>query len=504
MKYINPEQIKNELENINRPIPYQSHGFPYNNLDNNQFEILLYYIFKEKINRGEFEKKFDDVHLMPGTKDRGRDCLLTWKGLNVGLIQCKKYEDKLSRNKVGEEIIKFVLYYLDDTSLISDPNNFTYYFAVSNDFKENAINLFNELNSNKFEEKEIKGWAEKIIRSYKTLQDFEIEKNLDKIFKVLGKIKILKITATDLDLALFKYSNIASKFFSVTNVVTVNDLKEELSSPFKITNTEMNNELSEKISIDNQILYTSPHPIFFIGRNSELKHLREALKLNNTIIINGIAGIGKTYLISQFLELFISDLHVIWLDLNNMSNLENILVNIAMNFNNNFNDSELINVLKSSSQIHRRIQIAANLIERFKSIVIVDNFNYKKNSRILPLLQKCNEIMNQGRLFIITREAIAEHNFLNPPYQYTLKGLKEDKSIILLKYYFSQFNLNEPIEEILIDIHQKLEGHPYFMRMVVFLSQWISLDEISSNIFEYGVDLGNYIHNEIWEILSES
>jgi len=503
LDYIKPEQIKNELDNYTRPKAYENQSFPYNNLDDRQFEILLYYLFKEKIKRGEYEKKYDNVHLMQGIGERGRDCLLSWKGLNVGLIQCKKYKVRLTRNEVGEEIIKFILYYLEDTSLISDLSNFTYCFAVSNDFSEKAINLFNELNRNEFKESEIKGWAKKNISLYKALQDLNIEEIIDKIYEVLKNIELLYIISADLDLWLNHCSNIISMFFSVKKVVLVDDLKTELTSILNRPQTELNRELKKEVFTFEEILFSSPYPSFFIGRDSELNQLRDAFKVNNTIIVNGIAGIGKTYLISQFIKSIYDNSLVFWLDLNNKSKLENILVNIALFFKNKFEDQELTNVIQSSSQNQNRIQIAVNLIERYKSIFIIDNFNYKKNSSIIPLLHKCNENITKGKVVIISRKAIEDQNFLNVPFQITLKGLEENKSITLMKYYLNQFNLNEPTEEILIEIHKTLEGHPYFMRMIIFLSQWISLEKILENVFEYGVDIGNYIHDEIWKILNE-
>lgn len=39
LDYIKPEQIKNELDNYTRPKAYENQSFPYNNLDDRQFEI---------------------------------------------------------------------------------------------------------------------------------------------------------------------------------------------------------------------------------------------------------------------------------------------------------------------------------------------------------------------------------------------------------------------------------------------------------------------------------
>jgi hypothetical protein len=49
---------------------------PFNSLNDRAFEILIYQIFKDKIERDEnnIRNKFNSVYLMQGVGEKGRDC----------------------------------------------------------------------------------------------------------------------------------------------------------------------------------------------------------------------------------------------------------------------------------------------------------------------------------------------------------------------------------------------------------------------------------------------
>ena len=89
--YYTDQEIEQELDSFtNRPPSYsRDMGHPYFNLTDRQFEILLYLLFKTDVEKGKFEGKFDDVSLMTGVGERGRDCELYYRGDKVGLVQCK-------------------------------------------------------------------------------------------------------------------------------------------------------------------------------------------------------------------------------------------------------------------------------------------------------------------------------------------------------------------------------------------------------------------------------
>ena len=121
---------------------------------------------------------------------------------------------------------------MKDNSLISDLNNFNYFFAVSYDFQEKAISLFNELNRNEFNKSEIKDWTKQNIKLYKNLQDLKLEAIIGDINEVLKKIKFSKIISADLDLWLNPFPNLISLFFKVRKVVLIDDAQTEFFREF--------------------------------------------------------------------------------------------------------------------------------------------------------------------------------------------------------------------------------------------------------------------------------
>src|SRR5690554_5091316 len=103
-------------EGKDRPRAFENEPFPYNQIsDSRRFEELVYSLYKIKIEHREFNV-FDDIVLMTGVRESGRDCVLYVKGKPYGLIQCKQYQNNLSKNLLGEEITRFALYSLANPS----------------------------------------------------------------------------------------------------------------------------------------------------------------------------------------------------------------------------------------------------------------------------------------------------------------------------------------------------------------------------------------------------
>lgn len=86
---------------LTKPLSFPNQQFSYNNLPSpRRFEELLYGIFDLKI-QSKILEDFDDVNLMSGVRDKGRDCNLIRGGRSYGLIQCKQYAKNYSKNDLG-------------------------------------------------------------------------------------------------------------------------------------------------------------------------------------------------------------------------------------------------------------------------------------------------------------------------------------------------------------------------------------------------------------------
>lgn len=217
------------LSQINpKPVAYSGQSFNFLALNDRIFEILLYQLFKARIELNDYtlENKFDSVVLMQGVGERGRDCFLTKKGKNVGVIQCKQINKNLTKPEVLKEILKFVLHYTQDKSLIANIKNFTYYFAVSKGFAETAINLIADFNS-KYTKEDIRLYCNQHISTYAAFKSLDYDTISNEIEMVLQNIIIKPIHPADLSQYLFEHEKLIKSFFRVLTV-TDNTLLEAI------------------------------------------------------------------------------------------------------------------------------------------------------------------------------------------------------------------------------------------------------------------------------------
>jgi hypothetical protein len=225
------EQILVEQENYtDKPPKFKNQTYPYSSLPNDRdFERLLYYIFQKERDNKELLCRCDEVVLMQGTKERGRDISLKLGSENVGLVQCKKYTKPLTRNELGKEMLKFILFYLNDNQLISDlEKTFYYYIAVSSDIDEKGKNLISEVNDDRFDQDEICKWIEGLKKEYTAFKKIIFENQKEDILTTLEKINVIPLISTDLDARLARHGDIIKLFFEVDSVANIETFEKLL------------------------------------------------------------------------------------------------------------------------------------------------------------------------------------------------------------------------------------------------------------------------------------
>lgn len=223
------ESIRKEIDDIrNKPPAFAAqHTYPYWDLDDRVFEIIVYQIFSEDIRTGHFDGQFDSCTLMTGVGEQGRDVKLLFRKTNAGLVQCKRLKGNFGRPEAAEEIIKFCLFALLDHSLISNPSSFVYYLAVANGFSGPAITLLDNFSEEIKKGPELQKWTENVLKEYKAFEGMSYADVSERLLVLLTTITIRKLSCHDLDLRLQSHSAIVSKFFAV-RVVTDLPQTEEL------------------------------------------------------------------------------------------------------------------------------------------------------------------------------------------------------------------------------------------------------------------------------------
>lgn len=310
-------------EAANKPTALPNKGYPYSSLDDRRFEELLYSIGKLRIEK-DWKDKYDEINLLQGVRERGRDCSLHLDGKSLGLIQCKHSIDssnRISRPECAREIIKFVLHYLLDKRLIHDPKNFTYWFAVSYGFNEKAKDLLDDFNNEILKQTELKDWTETVINANEELKHLKYTDIESDLKTVLASITIKKIIPQDLDTLLNAdgFQSIIKTFFEVRMVIEsepVEKLAEELKEQGKYQTTS-NIPVDVILQKFNHVSHylTDYNSSFERVDNShiERKETNDLLKWIKSplgkdeqpvVLLVGGAGVGKTVILKDvFLKL---------------------------------------------------------------------------------------------------------------------------------------------------------------------------------------------------------
>jgi hypothetical protein len=293
-----------------KPFAFDGMSYPYFGVSPNEFEELLYQISIQEIEygKGELNQNFDSADWLDKPGDRGRDILLYKNQKSKGVIQCKHTKNntyKFSKDECVKEIIKFILHYSIDSSLIDDIDTFTYYFAVSSGFKEDSIIFLENIEKYVSHEQQIDKWINSVRKEFKKIDAKFIGKTED-IKDILSKLKVKRIDSTKIDLWLnHNYNqNILRKHF---NVKIINEQKEyTLVSDIPIDEIQRNIKASSHFLFDyNNFFYGFPDSHIERKETTQLLNwIKEPLneKEDPLAILVGTPGIGKSVVLKDLLE----------------------------------------------------------------------------------------------------------------------------------------------------------------------------------------------------------
>lgn len=228
---------------------------PLNELGDREFEMLVYSLMEARIQRNDYVS-FDQVVLMKGVGERGRDCLLYHQGEVAGLIQCKKLQKKMSRPEVMEEITKFLMFTISEEELMPSPGAFEYHLYASGGYFEPAATLLSSFQIESQREVEcgnvlriIQGLKEK----YATFKAYNEQQALEHVTRALEMLTVKPFTGVDLNLSLASYPVVMSKFFRTLPVLDATSFEEILTQKLeeagiKFLTGQNLNELYKRLS----------------------------------------------------------------------------------------------------------------------------------------------------------------------------------------------------------------------------------------------------------------
>ncbi|WP_222166169.1 NACHT domain-containing protein [Edaphocola aurantiacus] len=303
----------------NKPPALANQSYPYNDIaSDRRFEELLYTIVKSKIDKDSFYE-FDQVGLMSGVRDKGRDCVLLRGGKNYGLIQCKKYRDNLGKQTFGEEITKFALYSIIDPSLIHDSKDFKYFIAVSTGFVLACSDFIDDFSNKILVEPDLDKWINKNLNN-PTLAPLKLELFSElkvRVCDILYGMEVIKLPPQGLDLYLSEqnHRNIAPHFFELKTVIdsqAIEKLRLDILGIQKLDQIQIREELqfgSSSLKLERNTFDELPDS--HIAR-IETDHLFEWISTEperdktdrplNLILLAGNPGMGKTVILKDLFD----------------------------------------------------------------------------------------------------------------------------------------------------------------------------------------------------------
>ncbi|AIM37563.1 hypothetical protein KO02_13350 [Sphingobacterium sp. ML3W] len=310
LKFDTPE-VTSFPESI-KPFAIANKGYPVGQIaDDRRFEELTYSIYKSKIDDDEFPP-YDAISLLTGVRDKGRDCVLYKDGKTDGVIQCKLYKNPYSKNELGLEITKFILYSMIDDNLVNDYSTFTYFICTANGLTADCTDFIHDFKNAIGNESQLCKWIDKCLDK-PTLQSLKINFNINSFKEKLSKITVKSIYSQDLDIELSSpiLSHLAPLFFEVRTVIDSSKLDEliNLIKP-SLTGQEVINALrtsSVSLSAENNEFSSVPNSHIVRKETEQLYSwlINDNIKTekhNNICLLVGAAGYGKTVILKDLYD----------------------------------------------------------------------------------------------------------------------------------------------------------------------------------------------------------
>lgn len=228
------KQTQEEIKSGYKPPVMESffQALPFNNLGDRDFELLVYSLIKAEIENRVFTDAVK-VSLMQGVGERGRDCVLYDANGVCGIIQCKKYNNRISKTTILKELIKFALHVFKDPTLISNKKEINYYFYVSNDLSGPAIDLINEYKRiiiNEIEEGKIDKHIDEIVEEYENFRLERANTPYEEVKNILVGFSVFSINAIDLTHRLYNQPHILQNFFNIQKVISIDSADKTMRS----------------------------------------------------------------------------------------------------------------------------------------------------------------------------------------------------------------------------------------------------------------------------------
>ena len=262
---------------------------------------------------------------------------------------------------------------------------------------------------------------------------------------------------------------------------------------------EIPENIHEYLGQNLKISMKIPRTKGFVGRKEELKDLLSSLD-KNIIIIEGIAGIGKSYVAARFAEELKDEYTVFWYEnLSEVSTLSSVMNKISIFLKENGKP-------KLSNSIEHFGYDNEVLITLLKEELNSNNFaiffdNYHKAEKELNPLFKQLVSLKSSKIIIITREEPEFYNVVDERENRVVK-IKIDAWDFAHTKMMLEARGIEATDEILEKIHDILHGHPQYLNLFSILAERSTAEKLLGNLPTALKEAHEYLEKEVYNSLT--
>ncbi len=143
--------------------------------------------------------------------------------------------------------------------------------------------------------------------------------------------------------------------------------------------------------------FSYPTPKYFVGRDKELKILQS----NDAVLVTGLPGMGKTTLVSEFVERCNSP--IFWHNTREIDSIDYILMKFA-SFLEKFGINEVSKMM--ALKVDRRLvsDFIIYGLKKIKAVVVFDDFQFCTDASFRELIKDISRSVPRVKLIVISRE----------------------------------------------------------------------------------------------------
>ncbi len=253
---------------------------------------------------------------------------------------------------------------------------------------------------------------------------------------------------------------------SLGNVSLV-QLSDELSTSEVLDPSTLRRRLLEPEVRPVDFSRTSPRPERFCGREMEKKRLLDLIRKGKTVILQGIAGIGKTALASKICSSIKKERSVFWFEFRKWHSLWGLLTDLSR-FLEAMGRRSLGKYVKAESTMDAG-KLGSVLEQDFRgvrAVLFFDDFQ-KANPEMIEFFSVLLGITKRNRdlsLVILTREIIPFYDRKDVEVDHEV----EEIHLLGLDRMASRELVGEGVEEfgVFEEVYSATQGHPLFLDLI--------------------------------------